>query len=230
MIENQGKKEILRILSDLSARVNPTTVWADMCAAFSCSIANTTTPQGSALWERREAEYSEALKRYTDAERDKFPEVFANMVRMFAQCGFGDHLGEIYMEFIGGNTQAAQFFTPYYLSQLCARLADSEGINATGGKLSINDSSCGSGGMLIAKLEHLDGLGVNWQSGVTVYAEDIDRTCCQMAYIQLTLLGARAIVRQTDTLTQEFFDEWRTPFEVLKLQTSPRNKKKKAVA
>ena len=43
-----------------------------------------------------------------------------------------------------------------------------------------------------------------------IYANDIDIICVQMTYLQLSYMGASAIIEHKNTLTQEKWNEYRT--------------------
>ena len=75
--------------------------------------------------------------------------------------------------------------------------------------------ACGGGAMLIAACEAYHKAGVNYQTYLKVYAEDLDTLCVHMCYIQLSLIGARAIVSCRNSLTMETFDRFITPMEYL---------------
>ncbi|MPN25290.1 hypothetical protein SDC9_172697 [bioreactor metagenome] len=78
------------------------------------------------------------------------------------------------------------------------------------GYISVSEPTCGSGGMVIAMAEELKQLGYNPTSKMWVVAQDIDRKCCCMAYIQLTLLAIPAAIIWGDTLRVECREQWIT--------------------
>ena len=121
-----------------------------------------------------------------------------------------------------GNKQTGQFFTPYHLSYLTARLVYDEQISKLAGSeiLEVNEPSSGGGGMIIAVAEVMKNQGVNYQKRLHIVAQDLDWNGEYMTYVQLSLLGIKAIVVQGDTLLEPYrigYDEsrvFRTPAEM----------------
>jgi hypothetical protein len=78
--------------------------------------------------------------------------------------------------------------------------------------MTINDPTCGAGGMLVAALETLDReYHFNYAHNCFMLGEDIDIRCVHMTYLQLSLAGVPAIVKHTNSLTRETWDIWKTP-------------------
>lgn len=126
---------------------------------------------------------------------------------------FEDHmsdiLGEIYMEAGMGSRAAGQFFTPYHLSLACAKMAVN-GYSPEDGPYTINDPSCGGGGMIIAAAQALKDKGINYQRCMRVVAQDLDWKGVYMCYVQLSLLGIHAICVQGNTLSEPYQKEYAT--------------------
>lgn len=117
---------------------------------------------------------------------------------------WAEHSGVLY-------GKRGQFFTPYHVSQLMAKIIIGKP-QKRGRPLSINEPACGAGSMVIAAFETLRELGYGPRD-FYVIAQDIDALCVNMAYIQCTLLGIPAIVRHGDTLLNQIYCEYPTlPF------------------
>lgn len=202
------KKEILKTLNDLGARNGGGRVYRDWCNMLALAISNRVTPRGSELWKRRETEYEAIRETYGDIA--PFADMSAHLVNIFEAEPFADHLGAIYMECYGGNKHLGQCFTPYGVSQLVAATAIGEPVAKFN---TANDCACGGGALLIAACEQYHKAGVNYQTYLKLFAEDLDSLCVHMCYIQLSLIGARAIVTQRNTLTMESFERFVTPME-----------------
>lgn len=72
----------------------------------------------------------------------------------------------------------------------------------------------GAGGMILAYIRNLRENKINYQKEFLAIAQDIDRRCAYMTYIQLSLLGIPAQVSWGDTLTMKIFDVLYTPMFV----------------
>lgn len=117
---------------------------------------------------------------------------------------WAEHSGVLY-------GKRGQFFTPYHVSLLMAKIIIGKP-QKRGRALSINEPACGAGSMVIAAFETLRELGYGPRD-FYVIAQDIDALCVNMAYIQCTLLGIPAIVRHGDTLLNQIYCEYPTlPF------------------
>jgi type I restriction-modification system DNA methylase subunit len=130
---------------------------------------------------------------------------------------YGDYLGELYMKSETSNSKAGQFFTPFHVSQLLAQLQQAAALQAQHDEeiITLNDPTCGSGGLLIAVIEMLAKQGVNTAKDVLIECSDIDERCVNMAYVQLSLLGVPARVIHQDVLTQTTWKVLDTPALVM---------------
>lgn len=123
---------------------------------------------------------------------------------------FGDHLGEIYMEIEAGNKSAGQYFTPYYVSKMMTMITLGEKPDEN--KIfTLNEPCCGSGGMVVAAADIWNEQGFNYANNALVVANDIDRNCVLMSYLQISFTGLPAVILHQDTLTQKTWDRFFTP-------------------
>lgn len=127
-----------------------------------------------------------------------------------------DLLGGIYMELGISNNNAGQFFTPYSVSSLMSSLTiDKQSLRRAvkeKGWCTINDCTCGAGATLIAGIETCKELfkNLDWRNHVLVFANDIDRVCAYMCYLQLVFHDCAAIVTVSNALTTpevNYYDE-----------------------
>lgn len=70
--------------------------------------------------------------------------------------------------------------------------------------VTIDEPSCGSGGMVVATAQVLQKRGINYQKTLDVVCQDLDWSAVYMCYVQLSLLGIKAIVVQGDTLAEPY--------------------------
>ena len=146
-----------------------------------------------------EDRYMEIVKRYADKEPtgkraiDYFQSAMVELVKETEKTE-NDVLSEIYMAMItfGEN---GQFFTPQHISEMMAKML---GVND--GE-SVNDPTCGSGTMLIEA-------GKQNRNAVMTGC-DLDPRCAKMAALNMILLDLDATIVWGNTLTMEFYKEWR---------------------
>lgn len=152
--------------------------------------------------EQREAEYIRRM-----------PELLALLqLGLFEGCDF---LGEVSGELGSLNEHMGQFFTPYAIALVNARLSvDRELVEtaiAERGYMTVQEPACGAGGMVLAVAEVLEELGFDACQHMRVWAIDLSETAFKMAYVQLSLRGVAAHVLRGDTLRMEMFDSQVTP-------------------
>lgn len=128
-------------------------------------------------------------------------------------CQPGDFLGQIFMSLEIGSSEMGQFFTPYSLSQLMARLTvgDARQRLEKAPFIMLDEPAAGAGSMVIAFAEVLLEQGINPQQALFARCTDIDATAAHMCYLQLSYLGIPAEVVIGNTLTLETRRVFRTP-------------------
>ena len=209
---------IYKKIERMTYRVDKSKFFSDVLACGAIAIANKTD---LAQAEEREQTYLKIINSYRPAERESLVSVFGDIFILlssvvYSDGWFDDYLGELFMRCNIGNKQAGQFFTPYYISQLMARITLNESMvkqkSAAKEIITINDPCCGGGGMLIAAIDVLQNTyGVNYARDCFVDCGDIDIRCVHMTYLQLSLAGVPAVIRHQNTLTREQWSVWYTP-------------------
>ena len=173
-----------------------------------------------------EEEFQKLFNRYKPKERQILTEMYGELVAAieehFQKNEICDTLGAIFSELSVNNKSTGQFFTPVSVAELCgttifdSRLAQ-EHIDKKG-YISVNEPSCGGGVMLMAFIQAMIRAGFNPQRQLLVVAQDIDRRCCCMTYLQLSLYGIPGKVIHGDTLTLEEYEKpWITPIYAIDL-------------
>ena len=195
------KQEIIGRIRRIAGRYSEYEVFTDWIRCCALAVSNAVTPFHGKVWKDREKAYMDTISRYTEEEQKMFPEMFA-LLTLALEKEIEDVLGDIYMASGMGSKAAGQFFTPYHLSKACARLIVPEPDKA--GQFILNEPSCGGGGMVIATAAALKDRGVDYQKKMDVVAQDIDWKGVYMCYLQLSLLGIKAVCVQGDTLTEPY--------------------------
>lgn len=204
-----AKKEIIKCITDMSGSYAPYNIFSDWIEMCALSISNSCHVIHDKVWQDREKLYCSIAARYTEPQLDKFAEMFVLLGDALTD-ELTDVLGEIYMEAGMGSKYTGQFFTPFHLSELCARMSISPEMLETEDPIYLHEPSCGGGGMVIAACKALRDAGVNYQKRLKVIAQDLDWKGVYMTYLQLSLIGCKARIVQGDTLAEPY-DASRTP-------------------
>lgn len=221
-------KTIVKLFEACRYRHDLYTVFSDWCECAAISMSNAVDLTHR---ERREARYLEIVRKYDRATLDTFPQIMGELTMAFEE-GANDYLGQVFHALELHNTARGQFFTPYSLCSMMAKMlaGSPEELQATiseRGFMIAHEPAVGAGAMIIALAEALKDAGFNYQQCLHVTAVDIDRRAVHMAYIQLTLMHIPAIVIEGDSLAMTFRDEWSTLAHVMggwrwKLKTAGR--------
>lgn len=206
------KKDIIKILNSISGRYSTYEVFSDWICCSALAVSNACQVIYDRIWQDREQEYINIIKRYVPKEQSRFAEMFALLVETM-EDGPEDVLGQIYMDAGMGSSATGQFFTPWHVSVMCAEMAYQE--PGPDGYYKVHEPSCGAGGTIIAMACALQRKGINYQRCMKVEAQDLDWKSVYMCYLQLSLLGIRAVVVQGDTLAEPYirgYPDWRVMY------------------
>lgn len=222
---NDAQNEFQSIFRKLCFSKAEWDVWSDFVEMTATMIANSVDQDGEEH-DTRERWYMETIKKYTKEEQEIFPELVGLTFEAMEQMPDQDFLGEMFMALALGSHWHGQFFTPYSICKMMARINIDEDIVKTKvanqGWIGVGDPACGAGALLVATRNELNAIGVGTENALFV-AQDIDRTAALMCYIQLSMLGCAGYVVIADTLNHpatavglepvrtEFNDVWETP-------------------
>ena len=207
-------EEIIKMIDSSSYRVNKSKLISDV---FECGALAISNAVDFTQYDEREQRYLEIIKTYKPDEQKLIADIFT---KIFCLCSsvvyddgcFDDYLGEHFMKCNQGNKKAGQYFTPYNVSKMMAKITITDDKIDKDEILTINDCCCGGGGMLIAALDVLkNNYGVNYARNCFIDAGDIDIRCVHMTYLQLSLAGVPAIVKHQDALCRKLWSIWKTP-------------------
>lgn len=195
--------------------------------------------------------FGKVYNSYTSEEKKALDEAFDKLIQWMTEemesGTYRDWLGEIYMESCTASKEKAQHFTPYCVGKLCAEMTCSlEQVKkdiAEKGFTTFSDPCVGAGCLPIAFCDVLRENGINYQSQAVIAVGDNDQRCVDMTYIQMTLIGACAIVENRDALTMECkqsrktymlimkekegreMEKWKTAFQLIDGATSAKSQK-----
>jgi len=188
-MENMSDK-IIKTIQSMIGKYGVYNIFEDWVRMIALAYANQIV-----FSQKREEEYLEIMKRYDDIEHSKFYEMYAWLLE-WSEEQMTDMLGYIYMHLELGSKAHGQFFTPYHVCQMMAKMQKYDGKI-----IKVNEPSCGAGGNIIALAEVLKEQGVNYQQKMEVICQDIDTKAVYMTYVQMCLYGIPAIVYQANTLS-----------------------------
>jgi hypothetical protein len=194
-------------------RHRPHAVFSDFCEMAALAVSNAVD---LAQFAPREERYLQIAKTYDRAELARFTEMLACVTEAL-EDGMHDCLGKLFMALEMGNHWKGQFFTPWELCSLMARvtLVDAKAQIEERGFITISEPAAGAGAMVIAIADALREQGFNYQKCMHVTAVDVDPTAAHMCYLQLALLHVPAVVVVGNSLTLEERSHWFTPAHVL---------------
>ena len=211
VVRTQGKEQaqIVKLLNGLNGRYSKWVIWQDFIQMFAISIANAFPGPHR---EEREQKYLDIAKKYSKEELDKIAEMMALVVLGMEENPDQDFLGELFMQLELGSNWHGQFFTPYNVCQMMARMSFSEEIFKAQveemGFVGVNDPACGAGALLLSFANECRRKDFNFQHCCLFVAQDIDILAGMMCYIQLSLMGCAGYVIVDDTLSRPalFYD------------------------
>lgn len=213
---DRSLKAIVKLFESCRYRHDIYTLFSDWCECAAISLSNALDIRHR---EKREARYLEIIKRYEPQVIETFPKILGEVV-MALEAAPQDILGATFHELELHNTARGQFFTPYELCRMMAKINvgtadDMQAIIDTRGYVTAQEPAVGAGATIIALAEAIKDLDVNYQQHLHVTAIDIDPRAVHMAYIQFSLLHIPAHVIVGDTLRLEFREDWYTPAHIM---------------
>lgn len=184
-------------------------VWRDFVTMAACSLSNLSDSQHYA---ERERLYLQHASHYQKGELDNFSAMMACTILAINENPEQDFLGSLYGELGLINRSAEQFFTPYPIASLMARMT----LPPLEKGRSISDPCCGAGALLIAAANEAKRSGIDVGTDLLFVGQDIDFVPAMMAFIQLSLMGCNAVIKVGDSLSNPFVEGenginiWRT--------------------
>lgn len=204
-------KEFRKVFDGLCRRHSWHTVFQDFMEMAACTMHqapyHNRTLERDADFERVEQRYMEAQKRYQREELDQLAAMLGIAV-MALQQEQQDFLGQLYMDLGVSNKHNGEFFTPSHVSRMMAMMS-LQGVGETireKGLVTIQEPACGAGVMLIEAANAIREAGFDPRYTMWFQAIDVNRTCVNMAYFQLSALGlCGEVVHGNSLLLEEWY-------------------------
>lgn len=213
---DQYQKQFIKLAEQNARSHRMHVVFCDFCEMSAIALSNLCD---KTQYEKREARYMEIVGKYTKEEANRFAEMHACIENSLTN-NLHDCLGELFMSLELGSHFNGQFFTPFHIASLMARLTvgnDADAALNDKGFITVMEPAAGAGCMLIAQAQVMMENKINYQQAMHATAIDIDATAVHMCYVQLSLLGMPAVIYHGNTLSNEFWSYWKTPMHVLGL-------------
>lgn len=200
-------KKFTKIFAQLCRRHSAWDVWSDYITLTACSISVMVDHDPKRFDERGHLLQTTA-DRYQDDELDLFDAMNEIMMDSMTRHPRQDFLGRLYMALDFGAAWHGQYFMPWIVAHMIAEmsLADKLGQADTKPYLSVCDSACGSGCLLIAAAAAYIDMAKEegrYDRDLLFVAQDIDPVVAKMCYIQLSLLGCAGYVAIGDSLAND---------------------------
>lgn len=198
------QKDFVRRFNALTGRHSGGELWRDWVQLVACAISNALPGPHR---EAREKLYMDIAGKHDPATLHAFAVLNGMLVDSMdasvAENDYGDFLGELFMELELGNSLGGQFFTPYNLCAMMARMQASGFAAAirADGWATVHDCACGAGATLIGAAQAMREAGIDYQRDALFVGQDIDGCTALMCYIQLSYLGCPGYVRIGNSLT-----------------------------
>lgn len=117
----ESQREFQRVFKGLCNAHSSWEVWGDFVRMSAIAISNACDQKGE-THDRREERYQQIIKRYTEQEKQAFPNLLAIVVNSLEADPDQDFLGELFMALELSNHWKGQFFTPYCICKCMAEM------------------------------------------------------------------------------------------------------------
>ena len=149
--------------------------------------------------------FKTTLDAYTFAQGQELGQLFNLYLQAVEELPFRDILGTLFMKLDINSVRNGEFFTPFSVAEMMARMTFDRGeflrLVKERGEVSVCDPAVGSGVMLLAygKVVH-EAFGRDGTNRLRLYGMDIDNRCVNMCRIQLRMNGLDGFGRMSALL------------------------------
>ncbi len=198
------EKEFVKVFEGLSLKYGAWNVWVDFVTTMAIALSNALEPDKQIVADRAN-HYESIRKRYTPEEQERLEALARITVAAYEHCPRQDFLGELYMNMDFGSSWHGQFFTPWNVSFMMAKMliTPDSAQSEEKGYITIGDPCCGAGCMLVAAAAAYQGESdqPTYLNDILFVGQDLDRVVALMCYIQLSILGCAGYVAIGNSLT-----------------------------
>jgi len=179
----------------------------DLVTLAYCAHAKLTAPTQERA-DSLEARYMRIVNSYQDKDTIRaYPELLALAMMQIGDFCY-DFLGMVSSEIGALSNEMGQFFTPWEVSYMMARmqLSDVAPMIESEGYIRVGEPAAGAGGMVLAAAQVLMEQGFDPSLHMLVHAVDLSEIAFQMCYLQLNWAGVAAYVEHGNSLSLESFE------------------------
>ena len=174
--------EFIKVFYEMSARYGRSEIWYDYIDMHAIALANT---RDLRCRDTREEQYNAIVQKYDEKTVQQFAVLTAITMTALLENPEQDFLGTVYQNLGLTKSGAGQFFTPYNVGQMMARMNMPDSFVPDKSRiLRVNDPCCGAGCLLLAGYnamrEQLESTNPDWDKYVLFVAQDIDPLVCKM--------------------------------------------------
>lgn len=126
-VRGQTQNELVKLFDWLAQRHSRWKVWADFVYMTAAALSNAVD---KTHFEERETDYLAIARKYNKAELEAVAEMFALLGIGMDENSDQDFLGELFLSLDLGNQYKGQFFTPYSVYRMMARITGTGDLKA----------------------------------------------------------------------------------------------------
>ena len=213
--QNSYREQFIDAFTVLASSYGKHRVFEDFVQMSSLSLSQTARQTvGLPKDEKDEDDHLLIVKRYKPDEVQQLAGLLTLTINGL-EYEKGDWLGEIYGKLEIGNTAIGQFFTPFHICKLMAKIAgtseETQEQIEKNGFIRLYEPCCGGGAMVIAYADVLKEHGFNPATSMFAVARDLSAVAAAMCHVQLSLYGIPAVAQHGDSLTDNVYWNRFTP-------------------
>lgn len=197
------RKDFLKALT-ADHRERPSRVFEQWAEAAYCSLASPLSGHRRSMLETRYAQIAESVGPET---MQRYAEMLGMLTLELQRTDYREQLGPIMMsdEVNAHNTYIGQFFTPFEVSLMMARmtLGDCSMMIERHKFIRIGEPACGAGGMVLAAAQVIRELGHDVAQVAWFDCTDLSQLAYHLCFIQMCMANVSGVVRHANTLTGE---------------------------
>ena len=210
-------RDFERLFLSLSQKCGKAKLWKDFITVSACKISNYTDDR---FRDQRKKMRADILSGYTEDEIAVFDDMLAIVNKALGENREQNFLGDMYTMLDPYGTRASEYYATY---EKCAcgvreRLKSGLTLLHNGEPLTSSFRCCATGTGMIALANEALNAGVNYQSQILFIGHEEIFVEALTCYIQMSLIGCRAIIKIADGDRHPFVDEdlktakvWLTP-------------------